>query len=416
MIDSMSLTPAPPANGTGLHRAGWVVKDPGTVIPNGYVLVESGKIREVGPYGRNLSVPENLPVHDHGPGALIPALVNAHTHLELSCFKGKTSFEKGFGQWVQALLQLRENSSAAEMTAGAKTGLNELLSTGTGTICEISSLGLTERLVTDSGLRGLWCREVLGNTASEPDIGPDSPIGRVTVSLAGHAPHTTAPELLTHLKHVVETRRLPFPIHLAESIEETAFISSGRGAWADFLTSRGIVFSNWGLPSRSPVAYLERLGILDERTLAVHVLRADDADLDLLRQRRTSVCLCPRSNQALHDRLPDIPAMLSRGMRPCLGTDSLASTSSLDLFEEMAFVAAHYKSIEPAQILQMATINGADALLQPGVGTIEPGFDARMVYVPVNGTDDRQVMEAVVNKDFNAPCKPLFQEVCAANR
>lgn len=412
----MSLTPTPAANGDGIHRAGWVVKNTGAVISNGYVLVESGKIREVGPYGRNLSVPENLSIHDHGPGALIPALVNAHTHLELSGFKGKISCEKGFGQWVQGLLQLRENSSAAEITAGAEMGLNELLASGTGTICEISSLGLTCRLVSDSGLKGLWCREVLGNAASQPDAGMENSVSRVIVSLAGHAPHTTAPELLTHLKHVVETRRLPFPIHLAESSEETDFITSGRGAWADFLTSRGIDFSNWTLPSRSPAAYLERLGILDERTLAVHVLRANDADLDLLRQRRTNVCLCPRSNQALHDRLPDIPAMLVRGMRPCLGTDSLASTPSLDLFEEMAFVAVHYESIEPAQILEMATINGADALLQPNVGTIEPGFDARMVYVPVSGTNDRQVMEAVVNKDFNGPCKPLLLEACRAKR
>ncbi len=400
----------------GIHRAGWVVKDPEAVIPNGYVLVESGLIREVGPYGRNLSAPDNLPVHDHGPGALIPALINAHTHLELGSFKGKINCERGFGQWVQDLLQLRDNSSVAEITAGAETGLNELLATGTGTICEISSLGLTDRLVLDSGLQGLWCREVLGNAASNPDTGLDWPGSRIAASLAGHAPHTTAPELLTHLKHVVAARRLPFPIHLAESREETAFISSGRGAWADFLTTRGIDFSNWPLPSRSPVTYLERLGILDQRTLAVHVLQADAADLDLLGQRRTSVCLCPRSNQALHDRLPDIPGMLARGMRPCLGTDSLASTPSLDLFDEMAFAAAHYESIEPAQILQMATINGADALLQPGVGTLEPGFDARMVYVPVSGTDDHQVMEAVVNKDFNAPCKPLFPEACAANR
>jgi len=412
----MSLMPAPATNGDGLHRAGWVVKDPVTIIPNGYVRVESGKIREVGPYGRKLSESGKHPVHDHGPGALIPALVNAHTHLELSCFKDKISCEGGFGHWVQDLLRLRENSSTVEMVAGAEMGLQELLATGTGTICEISSLGLTERLVSDSRLQGLWCREVLGNAAFKLEIAPEIPIGRATVSLAGHAPHTTAPELLTRLKRIVEARRRPFPIHLAESAEETAFITRGRGAWADFLTSRGIDFSNWELPARSPVAYLERLGILDERTLTVHVLQADDADLDLLRQRRTRVCLCPRSNQALHARLPDIPAMLARDMRPCLGTDSLASTPSLDLFEEMAFVADHYESIDPAQILEMATINGAEALLQPAAGALEPGFDARMVYVPVNGIDGRQVMEAVVNKDFNAPCKPVFPAICAVNR
>jgi cytosine/adenosine deaminase-related metal-dependent hydrolase len=186
------------------------------------------------------------------------------------------------------------------------------------------------------------------------------------------------------------------------------FIGSGRGPWAEFLTSRGIDFSAWGLPARSPVAHLDNLEILNERTLAVHLLQADRADLDILERRRTAVCVCPRSNQALHGRLPDIPALLTRGICLCLGTDSLASAPSLDVFDEMAFIASHYDSIDPAQILQMATVNGAAALGQAFTGTLETGSEPLMVYVPVRCADRHQIIETLVNKNFNEPCEPLF--------
>lgn len=396
-----------------IHRAGWVVSDPWTVISNGYVLVESGKIRETGKYGKKSPTTENYPLFDHGSGALIPALVNTHTHLELSCFKDKISCKQGFGRWVRDLLDLRKNSTTAEMTAGAKLGLSELLDAGTGAICEISSLGITSEITADSGIHGLWCREFLGNLTAGLDAEPTKLSGNIKASLAGHAPHTTSPELVTHLKQVSDGLNLPFSIHIAESDEEMEFISTGRGSWADFLLSRGIDFSSWGLPARSPVTYMDSLGILDRRTIVVHVLQADEADLAILAQHRSKVCLCPRSNQALHGQLPDIPAMLTRGIRPCLGTDSLASTPTLDLFDEMAFIAANYNSIEPLQILRMATINGAAAVNRIKTGVIVRGVDPNMVYVPVNSSRKLQLLESIVNKDFNEPCIPLLPVACS---
>jgi len=412
----MCAGPAFSARVDGLHRAGWIVKDPRTVIPNGYVLIESGKIRDIGVYGPKTQAPAHVPICDHGPGALIPALVNAHTHLELSCFKDKISCDKGFGPWVQELLQLREGSSTAEMIAGAELGLSEILATGTGAVCEISSLGITDQIVSDSGLYGLWCRELLGNLtpAAQTQAEPGKLTGPAAASVAGHAPHTTSPALLRYLKQVTENRKVQFSIHLSESDAEMEFISSGRGPWAEFLTSRGIDFSDWRLPARSPVVYLDNLGVLNARTLAVHLLRADNADLDILMRRRTHVCICPRSNQALHGRLPNIPAMLARGICPSLGTDSLASASSLDLFDEMAFIASRYDSIDPAQILQMATVNGAAALGQPVTGTIAPGEKPHMVYVPVSCAAKQQVVEALVTKNFNDPCEPLLSGACTS--
>ena len=391
----------------GLHRAGWVLQDPWTLIPNGYVRVLAGQISEVGPWRQVVSPAGQEPVFEHGPGVLMPALVNAHTHLELSGFKDQLDCNRGFGPWVQALLQLRDQSTSDELAAAAEIGVQEIVTTGTGTVCEISSLGLTDQLLRRSGLSGFWAREILGNFANPPDTDlPDWP-GDVKPALAGHAPHTTAPALLTTLKQVNETYRRPFSIHVAESEAETEFISSGSGAWADFLTERGIDFAEWGLPARSPVAYLDKLGVLNARTLAVHILQADENDLDILQQRGTPICVCPRSNQALHARRPDIPAMLARRMPVCLGTDSLASTPSLDLFDEMAFIARHYPSLDPAQILALATTGGAAALGQPVLGKLERGFAARMVYVPGTFAAQKELMETIVNKGFSQPCQPL---------
>ena len=409
-LKNMKKTPSPLAYDNCIHRAGWVVPDPWTCIENGYVLVEAGKIRATGQCGRTSPSTENYPLFDHGPGALIPALVNAHTHLELSCFKDKVTCKQGFERWVRELLYLRENSSATEMTAGATRALVEALETGTGALCEISSLGLTADVTSTSGLYGIWCRELLGDLTADLDTSPRKLSGNIKGSLAGHAPHTLSPELAKHLKQVVDKYSVPFFIHLSESVEEMEFIGTGRGSWADFLTSRGIDFSAWGLPSRSPVAYLDRLGLLNGNTVAVHVLQVDQTDLDILVRQRTKVCLCPRSNQALHGLLPDIPEMLIRGIQPCLGTDSLASVPTLDMFDEMACIAANYNSIQPSQILQMATINGAAALGGCVTGTITCGVESSMVYVPVNGTSPRQILESIVNKDFKRPCISLLPE------
>lgn len=392
----------------GLHRAGWVLQDPRTLIPNGYVRVLAGQIREVGPWRQAASPAGREPVFDHGPGVLMPALVNAHTHLELSGFKDQLDCTRGFGPWVQALLQLRDQTAPAVLAAAAEMGVQEIVTTGTGTVCEISSLGLTDQLLRRSGLSGFWAREILGNLENPPDTALPDWSGVVKPALAGHAPHTTAPALLTTLKQVDETYQRPFAIHVSESEEEAEFISSSSGAWADFLTERGIDFSDWGLPARSPVAYLEALGVLNVRTLAVHVLQADEHDLDLLQRRRTPVCVCPRSNQALHGRRPDIPAMLARRMTVCLGTDSLASTPSLDLFDEMAFIARHYPALDPSQILAMATAFGATALGQPALGKLDRGCSSRMIYVPGPFATRKELIETIVNKGFNQPCQPLF--------
>jgi cytosine/adenosine deaminase-related metal-dependent hydrolase len=373
-----------------VHRAGWVMVDPDTLIPNGYVRVENGVIRETGVYRRGM---EN--VADHGPGLLIPALVNTHTHLELSALKGKLPFGAGFETWVRELLKTRESLGPEGLVRGLGQGIHELLNSGSLVAGDVSTLGIVENDFMKSDLCGVLFREYLGNGIPE-DPGLEDR-GRFVRSLAGHAPHTTAPELLKHLKKSCLTSRKTFSIHLAESRDETEFVTTGKGAWAAFLEERGIDFSAWGMPFRSPVAYLDHLGLLDSGTLAVHLIRADREDIRILKQRGAHVCLCLRSNWNLHGRVPDVETMRDEGVRLCLGTDSLASTETLSVYDEMVFFAGMFPNVPMREIIRMATVNGAAALgLGKRYGKLEPGMEPAMIYMTLEADTESQLFDGMV--------------------
>jgi len=234
----------------------------------------------------------------------------------------------------------------------------------------------------------------------------------LTISIAGHAPHTIAPEMLVYLKNIAQKENLPFSIHLAESEDEMEFMSTGKGKWAEFLSERGIDFSGWNLPVESPVKHLENLGILDNKTIAVHLLQTSRNDFETLARHDVCACICPRSNRNLHDRLPDIKGLLEAGLKICLGTDSLASVDSLSIFDEMAFISNAFPSILPAEILAMATVNGARALgFEDMFGSLTPGKRAAFVYAPVDVSSKSELMKALVNADFKEPCKTILQSV-----
>lgn len=376
------------------HKADWIIVDPWTIIHNGFVRVDSGIIQEVGQGKCNGNV------INHGNGALMPALVNTHVHLELCALKGKIPFEKGFRFWVEELINLRKTTSAESLYVGAENGAKELIESGCKLIGEISTLGNTWEVMLNSRLAGVWFREFLGNVIKD-EIKCDDANKQITKSLAGHAPHTTSPEFLVYLKNKTKQNNMPFSIHLAESEDEVEFLATGKGNWADFLTSRGIDFSNWNLSSKSPTQHLDHLGILDKNTIAVHLVHATKKDFEILAQRKAHVCLCLRSNNNLHKKMPDIEGILKAGIKPCLGTDSLASVDSLNMFDEMAFVANRFPNIASSEILAAATINGANALGFGNIfGSLTPRKHSALIYAPVNVSNRSSLLDAIVNADL----------------
>ena len=376
-------------------RAGWVIKDPWTVLENAGVVVAGGQIRKM-----VTPAPKGASVQDLGPGVLMAPLVNAHVHLELSALKNRLPLGKGFAPWVAALLRERDAAGTGTLTAAAQKAAASLQDMGVGLVGEISTLGITSQVLNTSGLAGVWFKEFLGGEQAYPGHKEQDAYLKkqfpLSFSAAGHAPHTTAPQLLTALKKRTSAAGLVFCLHVAESEVEMDFIAGKRGGWTDFLASRGIDTAAWPVGNKTPVAYLHDLGVLDTATLGVHLLHVTDRDLDILGRTGTKLCLCPRSNQNLHGRLPDIASLLARNLAPALGTDSLASCDSLGIFDEMAFVRQQYPQIPLPDLLAMATINGARALgLEQHGGTLDPGRAARLLYLDISARTPADVMEKV---------------------
>jgi cytosine/adenosine deaminase-related metal-dependent hydrolase len=277
------------------------------------------------------------------------------------------------------LIVARSRLAADEIFEAASAGSREVRDSGTGFIGEVGPLEPGATAMRTNKLEGVVFSEVLGSSCETLALPRDC--NGLSFSFAGHGLHTTAPRILRSLRSAALSRNNVFSIHLAESEAETEFLECCNGPWAELLTLRGIDFGHWSIGSERPVQRAFRLGLLGRGTLAVHLLQVNEAETSLLAQTGTSACLCPRSNLLLHRQLPDISGLLAVGLAPALGTDSLASTPSLSLFDEMAFVIERYPELSPDSLLAFTTINAAKALGRSDLGAVEPGKRARLIYV-----------------------------------
>ena len=142
------------------------------------------------------------------------------------------------------------------------------------------------------------------------------------------------------------------------------------------------------------------MGLLDPLTIVVHLLTVNDKDLEIIVRSKAKVCVCPRSNQNLHGKLPDIEKMIEKGIEPALGTDSLASCDSLNIFDEMIFVKKHYPGLDPATIFSMGTINGARALgIEHLTGTLSKGKRAQFLYLSVKAMNKKDLFQRILSNE-----------------
>ena len=370
--------------------AGWVVPVEGPPIRDGRVAVEDGLVAWVGGPS-DPGAPDGGKV-DLGRGVLLPGLVNAHCHLELSHLRGRLQRGRGFAQWVEELVALRAADGPGAVRAAAARAIREVQGTGTVAIGDVSNDLAHLDLLAGSPLSAVVFHELLGwnparaaviaESADARRLGPVA--ARVEVRLAAHAPHSVSPALLAE----IVKRGGPAAIHLAESAEESRFLLRGDGAWQRFLDRRGLGDLPFDAPGLSPVRYLDDLGALRPGLVAAHCVYVDDADRARLAAQGVHVAVCPRSNLNLGVGIPDVPALLAAGVRLCLGTDSLASVDSLDLAEDMAALRREFPELHPAVIVEMATAGGARALGLSGLGAIAPGMRADLVYAPADRAPD----------------------------
>jgi cytosine/adenosine deaminase-related metal-dependent hydrolase len=363
----------------------WVLPVGAPPIRDGAVGVRDGRVTWVG----KRSEVASTPVEDLGPGVLMPGLVNAHCHLELSHLRGACTGAQGFVPWVRELVEARGRDVPAKTKKATEEAVRWLeKETATVAVGDVSNTLESVAALSASPLRAVVFHELIGwdpqraeaivseaeGNAARARDGFDN--NHVTVRLAAHAPHSVSPALFASLRR----RGGPAAVHLAESPAETSFLRDGGGEWAEFLRARGLGGVAFQPPGVSPVQYLDRLGLLHGGLLAAHAVHVDDEDVKLLGRRGVSVVACPSSNKNLRVGVAPLAKLVAAGVRVCLGTDSLASGDSLDVAHEMTLVHRSFPDLPLGQVIRMATMAGASVLGFPDLGTLARGKAATFAF------------------------------------
>jgi cytosine/adenosine deaminase-related metal-dependent hydrolase len=376
--------------------AGWVVPVSRPPLRDGRVAVQDGRIAWVGRPG-DPGEPAG-PVHDLGRGVLLPGLVNAHCHLELSHLAGAldAAAAEGYVAWVEALVEARGRYPPERVARAAEAAIDGLVRTGTAAVGDVSNTLAAVPLLTGSPLLAVVFFELLGwDPAAAPlaleaarrriaEAGGRWPGPDVEVRIAAHAPHSVSPALLEAL--VADGG--PAALHLAESPGETRFLAEGDPDWAAFLRRRGLGHVRFTPPGASPVRYVDGLGVLHPALVAAHCVQVDADDIARLARHRVGVVLCPRSNLRLGAGLPPVPALRAAGVRLALGSDSLASAPDLDVLEDARALRRAFPELGAELLVHLATAGGADVLGLPALGALEPGRRAALAYAAADRTPD----------------------------
>lgn len=382
--------------------ASYVVPMDSHPIEGGAVAAEGGRIVAVGTLAELRSA-YDCTVTDFPGCVIMPGLVNAHTHLELTHFpswklrKGIDYSPRTYVDWVIQVIKIKRGLTRNELELSVREGIRIALESGTTAVGDI----LTDRSLVPchagSSLGGRLYFEMLGHDENRCSTlltelchALDTfPTGRLKAGISPHAPHTLSPRFMGEVTELAVTRSLPTMVHLAESREESAFLHDSGGKIAELLYPFAGWESHLPPPRRTtPAAYLDSLGVLRRDTAVVHCVHVTPADVEILKHRGVTAVLCPRSNDRLVVGKAPAALLKKAGIPLALGTDSLASNDSLSLWDEMRFLHQAYPSVfTPLEILEMATIGAARAIRRDDeLGSLSPGKLADFLVVRPGAT------------------------------
>lgn len=372
-------------------RARYVFPVSSEPIPDGMVTIHGEQIVSV---GRSSDCSE---VEDLGNAAILPGLVNAHTHLEFSALESPLG-EPGIGiaDWIQQVIQWRRGQTE-ESSRAVEIGLHASVRNGTTTLGDIAQPDWPAEVFEQASLRATLFQELIAPTA---DRVPEairrahahvqrSGDSRWLAGLSPHAPYTVRCELLDETVSLSAAHGISLAFHLAESREELELLQCGTGRLADFLRELETWDAGVTAVGSRPMDYLRRLAGAD-RVLVIHGNYLEDDEIAFLANHRKhmAVVYCPRTHE--HFRHSDYPLskMLAAGVSLCLGTDSRASSPDLSLLAEMRAVRRKHPDVDPRVVLELGTLAGARALgLDREAGSLEAGKLADLTVVALPDWD-----------------------------
>ncbi|MCP4690693.1 MAG: amidohydrolase [Desulfobacterales bacterium] len=356
------------------------------IIEDGFICISGEIITRVEARRDDVSLPKAKTTIDANRGIIMPGLVNAHTHMPMTLFRGLAD-DLPLMEWLNDHVFPAEANhvNPENVRCGTLLACAELLLSGTTTCCDGYFLeDEVARVVQEVGMRAVVGQGVIDFPApGVPDPGQNiqaavdfvekwmGASSRITPSIFCHSPYTCSRQTLKAAKAAASERGLVFQIHAAETKSERDQITSEHGV--------------------SPIQYLDRGGVLDEKTLLVHCVWVDDADVELMAERNVRAVHSPESNMKLGAGVAPVPALMSGGVVVGLGTDGCASNNDLDLLREMDAAAKIHKAVtrDPTvmraeDVLKMATINGARAIgLDKLTGSLAPGKQADVIIIDV---------------------------------
>jgi 5-methylthioadenosine/S-adenosylhomocysteine deaminase len=354
------------------------------IITDGLLCVKDGKLECLETIAANQSLPAATETINADGGLIMPGLVNSHTHLPMTLFRGLAD-DLPLDSWLNKHIFPAEDAHIQPNSVrwGTLLACAEMLLSGTTTCCDGYFFeDQVAEAVASSGLRAVLAQGVIDFPAPgvpDPQNNITTPrafitkwqhaSALITPSVFCHSAYTCSGETLQKAKALSTDAGLRFQIHAAETQFEVQQIRQ------EFNTT--------------PIGYLDRLGILDENTLLVHCVWIDEADIDRIAERKASISHNPESNAKLAAGIAPAPQLLKAGIALGLGTDGCASNNNLDLFHEMDMAAKIHKAqtydpttMDARTVVEMATIGSARAIgLDDHIGSLEKGKQADVIII-----------------------------------
>ncbi|GAA6138631.1 TRZ/ATZ family hydrolase [Arenicella sp. 4NH20-0111] len=375
-----------------------------TVLEHHSVVIENGKIIDLLPIKHAKAKYSGAPHIERSTHALIPGLVNSHTHAAMSLFRGLAD-DIPLMTWLNSHIWPAESKWVNHefMRDGTELAIAEMLLSGTTCFNDMYFFpDIVAKTAQDLGIRAFVSMIVL----DFPSVWANKPeeyftnglmvhdevrsLSRINTTMAPHAPYTVSDSPLEQVRTYADELHVPIHMHVHETEQEVL----------DSVAQAGI----------RPMERLHQLGLLNPRMMAVHMTQLTEEEILLTAEQGIHVVHCPQSNLKLASGHCPVSELLGAGTNVCLGTDSAASNNDLDMLSEMQTACLIAKtnsedaSVLPAwQALEMATINGAIALnCQNEIGSIEIGKSADLVALDLNHFSTQPVYNPIAQIVYSA--------------